>query len=159
MLRTECACICTSNSSGIASDQFDHLGAPQRRAPPAQPATPGRVAHDELAACTASVGNLVIEELGVKVTAALAVRFPLGGILPGTNHRVGRRDDVGHFAPIGRDEVQLLSEGTLEGLTTLCRISFTFGDAIRIPGEQLFRKVVCDRCLIATQTLPELLLL
>lgn len=116
-------------------------------------------ADDYSAAYAAPVGNLVLEDLGVTVTAAFAVRFPLGSFIPGTEYRVGRRDDVGHFAPISRDEAELLTDGTLEGLTTLCRITFTFGDVIRIPGEKLFRTVVCDRCLVTVRTLPELLLL
>jgi hypothetical protein len=116
-------------------------------------------ADDHAAAFTAPAGKLVPEELGVTVTAAFAVRFPPGSTIPGTDYRVGHWGDVGHFAPIGRDDVALLSAGTLAGLTTLCRISFAFADVERIPGEQVFRKVVCDRCLVATQTLPELLLL
>jgi hypothetical protein len=114
---------------------------------------------DHSTAFVASLRNRALEDIGVKVTAAFAVRFPLGSIIPGTEYRVGRRDDVGHFAPISRAEIELLTAGTLAGLTTLCRISFTFGAVIRVPGENLFRTVACDRCLITARTLPELLLL
>jgi hypothetical protein len=107
----------------------------------------------------ASVRNRSLADFGVRFTAVFAVRFPLGSIIPGTEHRVGRRDDVGHFAPISGDEVERLTEGTLEGLTTLCRISFTFGAVLRIPGEKLFRTVACDRCLVTAKSLPELLVL
>ena len=116
-------------------------------------------ADDYAAAYAAPAGNLVLEELGVTVTAAFAVRFPLGSFIPGTEYRVGRRDDVAHFAPVGRDEVGLLRAGTLDGLTTLCGITFTFGDVLRVPGGKLFRTVVCDGCLVTAGTLPELLLL
>lgn len=116
-------------------------------------------ADDHSAVFAAPAGKLVPEELGVKVTAVFAVRFPRGSNLPGTDYKVGLWGDVGHFAPIGRDEVELLSDGTLEGLTTLCRISFAFTDVERIPGDQVFRKIFCDRCLVAVKTLPELLLL
>ena len=116
-------------------------------------------AEDHAAVYAAPVGDLVLEELGVKVTAAFAVRFPRGSTIPGTEYRVGRWGEVSHFAPISRDEVERLSSGALAGLTTLCRISFGFADVERVPGGQVFRKVVCDRCLIAAHTLPELLLL
>jgi hypothetical protein len=116
-------------------------------------------AYDRSVTYAGSAGNLARDDLGVKVTAAFAIRFPRGRTLPGTTYKVGRWGDVGHFAPIGRSEVALLSAGTLDGLTTLCRISFTFADVERIAGEQVFRTVVCDRCLVALRTLPELLLL
>ncbi len=116
-------------------------------------------AEDHAASYAAPVGGLVLDELGVTVTAAFAVRFPRGSTIPGTDYRVGRWGEVNHFAPISRDEAELLSAGALTGLTTMCRISFAFSDVERVPGDQVFRKVVCDRCLLAVHTLPELLLL
>ncbi len=116
-------------------------------------------AEDHAASFAAPVGGLVLDELGFTVTAAFAVRFPRGSTIPGTDYRVGRWGEVNHFAPISRDEAELLSAGALTGLTTMCRISFAFSDVERVPGDQVFRKVVCDRCLLAVHTLPELLLL
>lgn len=104
-------------------------------------------------------GNLVLDELDVTVTAAFAIRFPRCSTVPGTTYKIGRWGDVAYFAPLGREDAAILTEGMLVRLTTLCQISFTLADVERIPGDQLFWKVVCDRCLIALRPLPEPLLL
>lgn len=150
----------SADNWGIARDHVDHLRTRRlvsRRGGPGM--TGVAPTNDYSATYVASVANRALETWGATVTAAFAIRFPLGSLIPGTEYRVGRRDDVGHFAPISRTEAQLLLDGALDGLTTLCRIKFTFGTAIHIPGADLFRTVACDRCLITARTLPELLLL
>jgi hypothetical protein len=164
-LETRLSGLSSDDQSGIASDHFDLTRVPGHRASPYLADRRGPVmnelvpAEDHTATYAAPLGRLVPEELGVKVTAAFAVRFPPGSNIPGTDYRVGRWGDVSHFAPIDRDEVELLSSGALAGLTTLCRITFTFADVEHVAGDKVFRKVVCDRCLLAAHTLPELLLL
>ncbi|GAB1511278.1 hypothetical protein [Actinophytocola sp. KF-1] len=116
-------------------------------------------AEDHAATYAAPLGGLVLADLGVTVTAAFVVRFPRGSTIPGTGYRVGRWGEVSHFAPISRDDAERLAAGALDGLTTMCRIAFAFADVERVPGEQVFRKVVCDRCLLAAHDMPELLLL
>ncbi|WAL68306.1 hypothetical protein ORV05_11240 [Amycolatopsis cynarae] len=77
---------------------------------------------------------------------AVAVRFRLGDLLPGTTRTIGLRDHVVHQAPLREEDLHLLRQGRLKQLETFCGISFHGGQAERIPTRDILRHVGCDAC-------------
>lgn len=80
---------------------------------------------------------------------AVAVRFRLGELLPGTTRTIGLRDHVVHQAPLREEDLTLLRQGRLKTLQTFCGISFHGGQAERIATHDILHRVGCDACQLA----------
>src|SRR3954471_20171411 len=79
-------------------------------------------------------------------TVAVAVRFRLGELLPGTDRTIGLRDHVVHKVPLRQEDLELLHEGRLIELETFCGIRFRRQEADLVATQDLLRLVGCDAC-------------